>query len=43
MPKVGGRHFAYTAAGKKAAKRHSKATGQKMTADKKRKKTAGKY
>ena len=38
MPKVGGKHFAYTAAGKAAAKRHSAKTGQKVSNMKKKKK-----
>ena len=35
MPKVGKRHFPYTAKGKSAAQRHSKATGKPMTKKKK--------
>ena len=31
MPKVAGKHFAYTAAGKAAAKRHGAKTGKKVT------------
>jgi len=31
MPKVGGKHFAYTKAGMKKAKAESKNTGKKMT------------
>ena len=30
MPKVGGKHFPYTKAGEKAAKKESKATGMPM-------------
>jgi hypothetical protein len=37
MPKVGGRKFPYTTAGKAAAKRHAAKTGKKMTANKKKK------
>ena len=36
MPKVGGKHFAYTAAGKKKAKAYAKKTGKKMTNAKKK-------
>ena len=35
MPKVGKKHYAYTAAGKAAAKREAKKTGKKMTRTKK--------
>jgi len=31
MPKVGKRHYAYTAKGKAAAKKAAKLTGKKMT------------
>ena len=31
MPKVGKRHFSYSAKGKAAAKRYAKKTGKKMT------------
>mgnify|MGYP003141336225 CR=1 FL=1 len=31
MPKVGKRHFPYTAKGRAAAQRHSKATGKPVT------------
>jgi len=31
MPKVGKKHFSYSAKGKAAAKRHAKKTGKKMT------------
>lgn len=41
MPKVGGRHFSYSASGKRAAQKYSKATGQKMTGNKKKKKKGG--
>jgi hypothetical protein len=37
MPKVGGRKFPYTAAGKSAAKKHAAKTGKKMTGNKKKK------
>jgi hypothetical protein len=37
MPKVGGRKFAYTSAGRAAAKRFAAKTGKKMTANKKKK------
>ena len=30
MPKVGGKKFAYTKKGKKAAKKHAKKTGKKV-------------
>lgn len=30
MPKVGSKHFSYSAKGKKEAKAHAKKTGQKM-------------
>ena len=35
MPKVGRKHFSYSAAGKKAAKRYAKKTGKKVTHKKK--------
>ena len=35
MPKVGKRHFSYTAKGKTAAKKYAKATGKPMTKKKK--------
>ena len=38
MPKVGKRHFKYTAAGRKKAAAHAKKTGKKMTNPRKRKK-----
>ena len=38
MPKVGKRHFSYSAKGKAAAKRYAKKSGQKMTKAKKSKK-----
>ena len=41
MPKVGGKHFAYTAAGKAAAKRHASKTGKKLSNMKKTKKKGG--
>tara|TARA_R100000656_G_scaffold54334_1_gene42843 strand:+ start:2251 stop:2463 length:213 start_codon:yes stop_codon:yes gene_type:complete len=31
MPKVGRKHFSYSKAGKKAAKRYAKKTGKKVT------------
>ena len=31
MPKVGKKHFSYTAKGKAAAKKYAKKTGKKMT------------
>jgi hypothetical protein len=34
MPKVGGRKFSYTKAGKAAAKKYAKRTGKKMTKSK---------
>ena len=37
MPKVGNKHFAYTKAGKKAAKSYAKKTGKKVTDSKKKK------
>ena len=36
MPRVGKKHFPYTAAGKAAAKRHASKTGKKMTHTKKK-------
>lgn len=36
MPKVGGKRYAYTAAGKAAAKKEAKRTGKKMTNSKKK-------
>ena len=41
MPKVGGKHFSYTAAGKAAAKRHADKTGKKITKMTKTKKKGG--
>jgi hypothetical protein len=38
MPKVGGKHYAYTKAGKDAAKKEAKSTGRKMTSTRKPKK-----
>jgi len=35
MPKVGGRHFAYTKKGKTAAKKYAKKTGKKVARKKK--------
>ena len=36
MPKVGGKKFSYTKAGKAAAKKYAKRTGKKMTKTTKR-------
>ena len=38
MPKVGGRHFAYTKKGQKPAKSYAKKTGKKVTKKRKSKK-----
>jgi len=38
MPKVGKRHYAYTAKGKAAAKKAAKRTGKKMTNTKRKRK-----
>ena len=35
MPKVGGKHFSYSKAGKQAAKAYAKRTGKSMTLGKK--------
>jgi hypothetical protein len=37
MPKVGGRHFSYSKAGRKKAAAYAKKSGKKMTNKKKRK------
>ena len=37
MPKVGGKHYSYSAKGKAAAKAAAKRTGKKVTRAKKRK------
>jgi len=37
MPKVGDKHFKYSAEGKKAAKAYAKKTGKKVTRKKKKK------
>ena len=37
MPKVGGKHFKYSPAGKKAAQAYAKKTGKKVTRKKKKK------
>jgi hypothetical protein len=37
MPKVGGKRFPYTAAGRSAAKREAAKTGKKVTENKKKK------
>tara|TARA_R100000306_G_C4361937_1_gene135708 strand:- start:690 stop:806 length:117 start_codon:yes stop_codon:yes gene_type:complete len=34
MPKVGKKHFSYSASGRKAAKSYAKKTGKKVTAKK---------
>ena len=39
MPKVGSKHYAYTPAGKAAAMKEAKRTGQKMSYGKKKKKS----
>jgi hypothetical protein len=36
VPKVGGKHFSYSAKGRKAAKSYAKKTGKKVTNKKKR-------
>jgi len=36
VPKVGGKHFSYSAKGRKAAKSYAKKTGKKVTNRKKR-------
>ena len=36
MPKVGGKHFSYSAKGRKAAKSYAKKTGKKVTNRKRR-------
>ena len=38
MPKVGGKHFAYTKKGKAAAKSYAKKSGKKVTSKKGKKK-----
>lgn len=38
MPKVGGKHYSYSAKGQKAAKAAAKRTGQKITSKKPKKK-----
>ena len=43
MPKVGGRKFPYTAAGRSAAKRNAAKTGKRMTENSKKKKKQGAY
>ena len=37
MPKVGGKKFSYTKAGKAAAKKYAKRTGKRMTKSKSKK------
>ncbi len=39
MPKVGGKHYSYTAAGQAAAKKEAKRTGQKVSYGKPKKKS----
>jgi len=41
MPKVGGKKFSYTAAGKAAAKRYADKTGKKLSNMTKKKKKGG--
>jgi len=43
MPKVAGKKFPYTVAGRASAKRYAKSTGKRMTEDKKKKKKKGGY
>ena len=38
MPKVGGKHFSYSKAGRKAAKQYAAKTGQKMSKTKPKRK-----
>ena len=38
IPKVGGKKFSYTKAGKKAAKKYAKRTGKRMTKSKTKRK-----
>jgi len=42
MPKVGNKHFAYTTAGRKAAKEYAKKTGKKVVNTTKQKTKKGK-
>jgi len=42
MPKVGGKHFSYSKAGKQAAKRYAAKTGQKLAKAKPQRKTSRK-
>ena len=42
MPKVAGKKFPYTSAGRAAAKRYAMKTGKRMTESKKRKKRGSK-
>jgi len=41
VPKVGGKHFSYTAKGRKAAKAYAKKTGKNVTKKKRGKKKGG--
>jgi hypothetical protein len=41
VPKVGGRHFSYSKAGKKAAASYAKKKGKKVTKRKSKKKLVG--
>ena len=41
VPRVGGRHFSYSKAGKKAAASYAKKKGKKVTKRKSKKKLAG--
>jgi hypothetical protein len=41
MPTVGGKHFSYSASGKRAAQKYAKSTGQKVAGNKKKKKKGG--
>jgi hypothetical protein len=42
MPRVGSKHFSYSASGRKAAKSHAKKTGQKVHLPRKAAKKAAK-
>jgi len=41
MPKVAGKKFPYTVAGRASAKRYAKSTGKRMTEDEKKEKKGG--
>jgi len=41
MPKVGGKHYAYTAAGRSAAKKAAKRSGKKVTETRKKPSSRG--